>query len=62
MPYFPVFGRSRPEWPIYDGKAAPLDFISRQAICAYPKSLKFSPLFGIFMLKATQLFQSARFG
>ncbi|MDA9649926.1 hypothetical protein N9T46_00950 [bacterium] len=39
MPYFPVFGRFRPELPIYDGKAAPLDFISRQAIYAYPESL-----------------------
>jgi len=24
MPYFPVYGRSRPEWPIYDDEAGRL--------------------------------------
>tara|TARA_B100001093_G_scaffold186942_1_gene179541 strand:- start:424 stop:711 length:288 start_codon:yes stop_codon:yes gene_type:complete len=39
MPSFSPFGRSRLDWPIYNGKAAPPDFSSRQAICAYPKTL-----------------------
>jgi len=55
MPYFPVFGRSRPEWPIYDDEAAPLDFISRQAIFAYPKSL-----FDIFINPAFHRFGKFR--
>jgi len=55
MPYFLVFGRFGLERPIYDVKAAPPDFISRQAICAYPKSL-----FGIFINPAFHRFGKFR--
>ncbi|MDA9882696.1 hypothetical protein N8Z70_03030 [Candidatus Puniceispirillum sp.] len=55
MPYFSVFGRLGPERPIYDGKATPPDFSSRQAICAYPKSL-----FGIFINPAFHRFGKFR--
>ena len=55
MPYFSVFGRFGPERPIYDAKAAQPDFGSRQAICAYSKSL-----FGIFINPAFHRFGKFR--
>jgi len=55
MPYFSVFGRFGLERPIYDVKAAPPDFSSKQAICAYPKSL-----FSIFINPAFHRFGKFR--